>query len=259
MVVLLGDPDEPTFLDGCRSLLRESMFSPSCPIIVLAPHPTTRQDRLQFQRLGAWFVVDEPVDGESVAMLGERLLSSRREVQRIEELVLIDEITGLYNERGLMRRAAELGARAGRLHEPFAAIALRPLIDAAPAAGMSGRVAVSQILPHFASVLRATVRSSDVIGYLGNREFCVLATPIDSSEAVHLAERMRTAIEAGPLVAGGAIRRPSAIMAVAGVSDFSRLSANPASLIGRVLASIRNDAGITPGVRLVESPVVPAT
>jgi diguanylate cyclase (GGDEF)-like protein len=257
MVVLLGDPDEPAFLDACRSLLREAVFSPSCPIIVLAPHPTTRQGRLQFQRLGAWFVVDEPVDGESVAILGERLLSSRREVQRIEELVLIDEITGLYNERGLMRRATELGARAGRLHEPFAAIAVRPLIDAEPAADTTGRVAVSRILPHFAAVLRATVRSSDAIGYLGNREFCVLATPIGGAEAVHLAERMRSAMEAAPLVTGGAIRRPSAITAVAAVADFSHATASPASLVARVLSSIRNDAGITPGVRLIDGPVAP--
>jgi diguanylate cyclase (GGDEF)-like protein len=257
MVVLLGDPDESAFFDACGSLLRESAFNPSCPIMVLAPHPTTRQTRLQFQRLGAWFIVDEPVDGESVAMLGERLLSSRREVQRIEELVLIDESTGLYNERGLMRRAAELGSRAGRLHEPFAAIAVRPLIDGEPAQDTSGRVAVSKVLPHFAGVLRATVRSSDVIGYVGNREFCVLATPIGSDDAVHLAERMRLAMEAAPLVTGGAIRRPSAIIAVSAVADLSRATASPASLIARVLSAIRNDAGTAPGIRLVEGPAVP--
>jgi len=59
-----------------------------------------------------------------------------------------------------------------------------------------------EVLIHFASLMKETVRATDVVARTGGEEFLVLFPHASLSQAVKLAEKMRKAIEANPFVEG---------------------------------------------------------
>jgi diguanylate cyclase (GGDEF)-like protein len=115
---------------------------------------------------------------------------AKQEVDRAREESLLDELTGLYNIRGLARRARELGSQSFRQKEPFACIALTMVMNDA---SELDELSESEVVSRLAGVLRETGRTSDAIGMLGPGVFAVVAQGTDPAGAVRLAERMATA------------------------------------------------------------------
>jgi GGDEF domain-containing protein len=112
------------------------------------------------------------------------------DADKAREESLLDQSTGLYNIRGLARRARELGSQAFRDREPLACVVFAPEIDAPEGDETAMLTAVSRL----AKVLRDTGRVSDAVGRLGPTEFAVVAQGIGPDGAKGLAERLRRAV-----------------------------------------------------------------
>src|SRR5437899_7123451 len=100
----------------CRELTEEGRLSPSTPVFLALSRAPTRRDRLAALRAGAWACLGDPLDAEElVAMLGV-YVPAKLETDQARATGLVDESTGIYNARGLKRRAEELAAHAARSH-----------------------------------------------------------------------------------------------------------------------------------------------
>jgi diguanylate cyclase (GGDEF)-like protein len=121
----------------------------------------------------------------------------RRRVQRLLthtlELSSTDPLTGLANRRSLVEQTPRIWRQAQRDGQRVAALVLdldhfKRLNDA------FGHAAGDAVLREVATALGATVRPPDVLARTGGEELVVLGLVSDSSEARHLAERLRLAV-----------------------------------------------------------------
>jgi diguanylate cyclase (GGDEF)-like protein len=192
LIILDTDlPDRDGF-EVCRELRAMPELSPATPILITSPGHPSRQKRLEALRAGAWDYIGSTLDGEELPLRLDAFIRAKQEVDRARDESLLDELTGLYNLRGIARRARELGSQAFRAKEPFACIVITPV----SADNGIEPSAESEITGTIARVLRETGRNSDAIGMLGPGEFAVVAQGTDSEGAVKLAERLHRALAA---------------------------------------------------------------
>jgi two-component system cell cycle response regulator len=199
--IIIVDTDLPDIdgLEVCRTLRADTRISSSTPILVTSPGHPSRQKRLAALRAGAWEFLGATLDAEELPLRLDAYVRAKFDADRAREESLLDQITGLYNIRGIARRARELGSQAFRHHEPFACVVFAPLVDGAE--GQEGELTAA--VDRLAKALRDTGRVSDAIGRLGPTEFAVVAQGTDRQGAVRLAERLQLALaatndEAGP-------------------------------------------------------------
>ena len=216
LIILDTDLPDRDGLDVCRELRASAEISPATPILITSPGHASRQRRLDALRAGAWDYIGSALDGEELPLKLDAFLRAKQEVDRAREESLLDELTGLYNLRGLARRARELGSQAFRQKEPFSCIVLTPLMVDQAGAQLSS-AAATEMLETIAQVMRDTGRNSDAIGLLGPGEFAVVAQGTDAAGAIKLAERISKALtKSSP---DGAIRMAAGFDAVANYHD----------------------------------------
>ncbi len=98
----------------------------------------------------------------------------RRLTDKLAELSLTDELTGLYNRRGFMTLGEQQFRLADRLVQRFVLI-FADLDDMKAVNDRYGHREGDRLLVLAAEVLRRVFRSSDVVGRLGGDEFGVIA------------------------------------------------------------------------------------
>jgi diguanylate cyclase (GGDEF)-like protein len=142
-----------------------------------------------------WFAVM----GGYVNRLRARLSDSHRELQhaveRIGELAIRDELTGVYNRRYLMEALMREQSRAERLSTPLAVCLID--IDHFKSINDSfGHAAGDSVLKDFARLVPQELRAVDVYGRFGGEEFLILLPGAGSGGAQACAERVRARAEA---------------------------------------------------------------
>lgn len=125
------------------------------------------------------------------AELEERIRLRAAELEKakadIEELSMTDELTGLLNRRGF-RRAAEAVLAQGRGCQ----LAIIDVDGLKKVNDTFGHAVGDSLIADCASVLRDSVRQSDVVGRMGGDEFCVLVpAPLAPAEAFRNSLRTR--------------------------------------------------------------------
>ena len=135
------------------------------------------------------------VEGELVVLSISRDISERqREVRRLEELTLRDELTGLFNRRGLDVMLPEQAKRSKRSGRPV--IVLYSDIDRFKTLNDAyGHERGDDVLVAVAGALRTAFRETDLIARLGGDEFCVIAETDDIAPA-QFGERLDAAVKA---------------------------------------------------------------
>ncbi len=107
---------------------------------------------------------------------------------------LTDELTGLYNRRGLLACSASLIKAACRLRTPM--ILLYGDLDGLKSINDTlGHAAGDHSIREAAAALRATFRDSDVLSRLGGDEFAVLAVGTSGDNCDLLCERVQAAFQ----------------------------------------------------------------
>jgi len=240
-------PDESGH-DLCRRLRAEEVVAPSTPILLTLHEPPTRRDRLAALRAGAWDCLGPPQDADELLALLDVLVAAKLDADRTRSEGLVDGVTGLYNVRGVTRRAREMASQAARHRTALSCVLLAPdlSLDEAGEVTSNSQPVVEQV----AEALRAAGRRSDAIGRLSPDAFAVIAMDTDPTQARQLAVRLASAI-ATTLQAAPAQTPPVRLHAgYYGVPDFHEASLDPVDLMLRATAALRKARSDPAGVWL---------
>ncbi|HEX2637712.1 MAG TPA: response regulator [Gemmatimonadales bacterium] len=231
-------PDMHGF-DVCRALRNDPRFSATTPIVITTSGPSGRTQRLEAYRAGAWEFLGQPLDGEALLLKLGTFLQSKQQVDVLREENLLDSGTGLYNMRGLARRAREIGADAVRRREALACVVFAP-----EAEQEGGEEAADEELVRLSdqvgAVFRQVGRGSDAIGRLGPVEFAVIAPATGSEGAVRLVDRLGGAVEATRIPVRGGERSVRIRAGYCAVPDFAESPVDAAELLLRATTALRD-------------------
>ena len=250
-------------LEVCRTLRGPGYLGSATPILLTSSDPGHWGEQLAAYAAGAWDYVLLPLDGEILVHKLDTFAAAKREADRLREEGLLDPATGLYNARGLARRAREIGAEASRRRDALACVAFIP----APGDGSDFDDAtaddiVSRIAEKVGALLRRTGRTSDAVGRLGRTEFAIIAPATEAAGAHRLAERVQAAVEAeyivvrtppaGPTLASGrgatsigpegegeAPARVRVRIGYCAVPDFAESSVDAVEMLVRAASALR--------------------
>ncbi len=225
-------------LELCRMLRDDPQVSGATPVIVISHSPGGRSERLEAFSAGAWDFCTQPLDGEALVLKLSTFVRGKREADSLRDESLVDEATGLYNMRGLARRAQEIGAEATRLGHALTCVAFATMADAA-ANDPASEVDVRRIAEHVGAICRQQGRLSDAIGRLGQNEFGVVAPSTNERGAALMVKRLQTAIESLPVAVSGSRRAVRISIGYRAVADFSRAKVDAMEMLLDTTADLR--------------------
>jgi diguanylate cyclase (GGDEF)-like protein len=125
--------------------------------------------------------------------LYRRSVELKAAYRRIEELAEVDELTGAFNRRCIMRMLEEEISRAHRLNAPCA-IALIDLDWFKRINDAYGHPTGDEVLRTFAITVFANVRAIDRFGRYGGEEFLLVLPDTTQQSAVGMLDRLRAII-----------------------------------------------------------------
>jgi diguanylate cyclase (GGDEF)-like protein len=110
---------------------------------------------------------------------------------KMQDLTIIDELTGLFNYRYFKNKLSDEMRRAERYNQPMGLLMIdidhfKKLNDT------QGHQTGNIILQELASVLKQAVRDVDIVARYGGEEFMVILPQTDLSKAQIIAERIRS-------------------------------------------------------------------
>jgi DNA-binding response OmpR family regulator len=216
----------------CRALRADGMISRATPIILMTAGPALRQQQIDALRAGAWELRGDPLDMEELVLRLGVYVQGKLELDHLTNEGLIDQISGLYNEAGVTRRARELAAFTAREGLPLACAVLQPS-DGALTGGAADRLAIA---------VKHAGRVSDAIGRTGTVEFTVFAPATDETGAEGMVQRITDAVSSsvGVRLRSGIsadVGRPRASRTSSAYTDPHRLA--PPELLARARQGLR--------------------
>ena len=119
-----------------------------------------------------------------------RTAALRRASQRLRQMAITDELTGLYNRRFFMNRWEWECARAKRYQRPLACL----MIDVNGFKQVNDRVghhAGDLVLRQVAQELKTMLRESDILARFGGDEFIIALPETSEAQATLVAEKLR--------------------------------------------------------------------
>jgi diguanylate cyclase (GGDEF)-like protein len=113
---------------------------------------------------------------------------------KMQELTVIDELTGLYNYRYFRLKLTDEIRRADRYHQPLSILMIdvdhfKKINDS------QGHQTGNIILQEIVSIIKHSVRDVDIVSRYGGEEFMVLLPQTAIKHALSIAERMRAYVE----------------------------------------------------------------
>ncbi len=135
------------------------------------------------------------------ASLAEKAQELARSNTILENLSLIDDLTGLYNRKGFFALAEHRVKLACREGEPFS-IAFVDLDGLKRINDTFGHQAGNRALIDTAEVLRKCFRESDILARIGGDEFAVFVAKADESEIAGIMSRIEEQLAACNATAG---------------------------------------------------------
>lgn len=182
-------------IELCRLLRSELRVTRSTPLLITTSSGLTRAKRLEALEAGAWDVLRLPVDPQELRLKLDVFVRAKMDADEARDEGLLDQMTGLYNVRGLLRRMTELVADARRYQRNLACLVLA-LDEMNGNANGSERVdqAVAGVLGDLAGAFRDTLRASDAVARIGEKDFVVIAPGTDRQGATILANRIGEAV-----------------------------------------------------------------
>lgn len=118
--------------------------------------------------------------------------------QRLQQLALTDELTGLPNRRAAMERLMQEWSLTLRGERPLSCL----MVDIDHFKSVNdrfGHPVGDQALRHVTQILSRAARTQDVVYRFGGEEFLVICPDTDAEAAFHCGERIRTEVQAAPV------------------------------------------------------------
>ena len=143
---------------------------------------------------------------------------------RLEREAQTDSLTGLYNHRYFHERLRRELTQAASEHENVALVML-DIDDFKKVNDVFGHAVGDEVLAELADHLRATVRTTDVVCRIGGEEFAVILPGSHEAQAVALANRLVTRLDAVARDLAGKIS------VSIGIAQGPQHAANPRELV----------------------------
>ena len=141
---------------------------------------------------------DQPTLAPCVAWIVVNITRRKQLEERLKTLAETDELTGLYNRRVFLQRAAEELTRGHRYGQPLH-LALIDLDHFKQVNDQFGHPVGDALLKHVSRQLHMQLRDSDLLARIGGEEFAVLLPSTGAEQAVELMRRLQGQIRAEPL------------------------------------------------------------
>ena len=190
LIILDNQMPDLSGAEVCRQLRADPRVGHATPILLSTAGPAGRQQRIEAHQAGAWEFYGQPLDPELLLHKIRLYLEVKCAVDRLAEEALVDELTGLYNTRGMLRRTEEVLADARRNQREISLITLvlddTPRVEALEQAGELAR--------RMGEIVRGSVRAADLVGRIGPLRFAVVSAGSDRGGAERLADRLLTAL-----------------------------------------------------------------
>ena len=249
--VIILDAQMPDMhgVEVCRSLRDDPRFSGTIPIVITTSGPSGRAQRLEAYRAGAWEFLGQPLDGEALLLKLQTFTRAKIEIDRIRDESLLDQLTGLYNMRGLAKRAREIGSEAYRRHHALACIVFSPDPEQVDSDQLSEDIAI-RVAERVGDIIRRSGRASDAIGRLGRSEFAVIAPATESEGAVRLMQRLGQSIESQTVNMGEIEKKLKIRAGYCAVPDFAESSVDAVEMLLRATTALRHLRGESNGERI---------
>jgi diguanylate cyclase (GGDEF)-like protein len=191
--------------DGLDSLRRVREVAPNIPIVIL----TALDDESAALEALSNGAQDYLVKGELSSSFFMRTIRHAIERQRIrieldetnirlEQLALVDPLTGLLNRRGLQQILSGQIHRAGVGSDLLAL--LIDLDDFKAVNDTLGHAVGDVVLNEMTRRLRSSLRATDFAARIGGDEFVILLPETRMAEGIRVAEKVRLAIAGSPVV-----------------------------------------------------------
>ncbi|MBZ0090714.1 MAG: GGDEF domain-containing response regulator [Sulfuricellaceae bacterium] len=191
--VLLLDPHLPDS-SGLKAIAAVKNHAPTVPVVAFCDGDDESM-YLQAVRAGAQ---DCLIKGQADARLLIRSLLFAIERHRrhaaLRSLLLVDELTGLYNRRGFMTLADHQKKLADRKGNGFYLI-FADLDGMKDINDTFGHGAGDLALQETAHILNETFRGSDILGRMGGDEFAALTIDSNNDSGKNIAQRLQDCIE----------------------------------------------------------------
>jgi PleD family two-component response regulator len=250
LVILDAQMPDLHGVEVCRLLRRDPLFSATTPIFITTAGPSGRTQRLEAYRAGAWEFLGQPLDGESLLLKLTTYLAAKVEADRLREESLVDQVSGLYNMRGLSRRAREIGSEVYRRRQALACVVF------APTPGMNGNGdGGGALAERLGRLLREQGRSSDAIGRLGDAEYAVIAPNTEVASVGLLLSRLENALERDPT----GEERLKLVAGCCAVPDFAVSPVDAVEMLLRATSALRQlrTEGAPERIRTFEATAAP--
>jgi two-component system cell cycle response regulator len=185
LILDLGSKQE----DGRASVLAARAAAPDTPMVILAE---SEDETLAVEalRLGVQDFLAKGCQDRSVLVRSLRYAIERHRLQKnLQNLSLIDDLTGLYNRRGFLALAEQ---HLRMIQRKGAALLIYMDLDDLKLINDSyGHLEGNRALIVTANVLRTCFRQSDILARLGGDEFCVLMTDAGEDSAQQVRKRLQ--------------------------------------------------------------------
>ncbi|MGX1192353.1 GGDEF domain-containing response regulator [Metabacillus sp. SLBN-84] len=171
--------------------LKELMQKKYVPAIMISAD-ASRETRLDSYRYGADDFILKPFD------LEEFLVRVRRQIERkkqLEELIVVDELTKVYNRKFLNPAYTRLAARMKR-EGSFFTLAMLDLDYFKKINDTYGHLEGDEVLREFSQCLRDNLRNSDTVIRYGGEEFIILLPNAGQKEAMEVIGRIKESFSA---------------------------------------------------------------
>lgn len=235
LIILDANFPDMAGIEVCAALRDDPRTNPWSPILITAGGRLTRQERIEALRAGAWDYLALPLDPEELLLRLDVLMRSKAESDRAREEGLVDPITGLYNLRGLMRRAREYGSDAYRNGRPLACVAFAPDRQNGEEPGVLEDQALWSVVNQLARIFKSSGRVSDAIGRARLSEFVIIAPGTDMFGAEKLAQRFVAAV-----AVSSKPEQPISLLAgYDAVNDFRAAGIQPSALLAGATTALR--------------------
>ncbi|TMB44456.1 MAG: diguanylate cyclase [Deltaproteobacteria bacterium] len=190
--------------------------------VLVASHRSETAERVRGLQLGADDYISRPCDPAELLARARALLRTKQTHDRIrklqltlEQMVVSDPLTGLYNRRFLMDRLLQEMQRSDRHGEPLA-FAMIDLDGFKTINDLYGHVLGDKVLRAVGNAISRSIRVSDLAARYGGDEFAVILPQTPPEGAMRVCERLLRAIsEAGFQDDSGKVCRVTASLGLA--------------------------------------------
>lgn len=168
---------------------------PSVPLVVLTGS-VDESLAIQAVQLGAQdYLFKADLKGRALARCLSYAVERHRVVEALHQLSLVDDLTGLYNRRGLLLLGNRTLAEASRLQRPVLVL-FADVDEFKQVNDRWGHAHGDNALRLVATAFRDTFRGSDIVARIGGDEFCAVGMMGTSLHTAALEDRLRARVQA---------------------------------------------------------------